>query len=83
MLQKDENKTITDLQYYRKSLDLQWSTWGHDRVIFGSNWPVLDRVGQYRDLMKVMKGYTSNLGQDKSDAYFYENAVKAYGLNLL
>ena len=36
----------TALEDYRPHLEVLWDAFGCDRLIYGSNWPVCDRVGE-------------------------------------
>jgi len=81
VLVKVAGKFITDPAKYTKSLDLLWNTFGEDRVIYGSNWPVSDLYnGEYKDVFNVVNTYFSEKGVDTRNKYFYKNAIKAYRL---
>ena len=79
VLTKVEGKTVTDPAYYTKALDILWNTFGEDRVIYGSNWPVSDVYnGEYKDVFNVVDTYFSAKGSPVREKYFSANALKAY-----
>ncbi len=69
------------LDYYRPVLDLIWDVFGEDRVIYGSNWPVSDKGGEYGQYLDIMKAYLAEKGDKATQKYFWRNAMKHYRLN--
>jgi L-fuconolactonase len=68
-----------DLDFYRPTLDVLWQTFGADRLIYGSNWPVSDRSGRsYGDYLAVVKAYFTEKGEEASAKYFWQNARAVY-----
>jgi L-fuconolactonase len=67
-----------ELGSYRASLDQVCDAFGPDRVIYGSNWPVSDRVAPYEKVFAVVRDYFSTRGSDASDRYFNRNSRAAY-----
>ena len=63
---------------YREPLDKLWDIFGPDRVIYGSNWPVSDRVAPYDRVFKVVKEYFTAKGAEASEKYFWKNSKAAY-----
>lgn len=63
---------------YREALDEIWSVFGRDRVIYASNWPVSNRMGQYAAVLKVAKEYFSAKGEEAAERFFWKNSVAAY-----
>ncbi len=81
-----EQSTVTpapaDLDFYRPTLDVLWQTFGADRLIYGSNWPVSDRSGRsYADYLAVVKAYFAEKGEDATQRYFWRNAQRVYGVS--
>lgn len=70
----------TDLAFYRPALDLLWRCFGPDRVIYGSNWPVVERAGTYGDAFELVHAYVREKGDAACAAYFWENAQRVYRL---
>ncbi len=67
-----------DVDFYRPTLDLLWASFGADRLIYGSNWPVLERAGDYGAAINVVKGYFAEKGETAYARYFWENAKRVY-----
>ena len=67
-----------DLAFYRPILDALWQAFGEDKLIFGSNWPVLERAGAFEPALEIVKGYFAEKGQEASEKYFWRNAKAVY-----
>ncbi len=67
-----------DLDYYRPYLDVVWGSFGNDRVIFGSNWPVSERAADYETLQRIVLEYAAEQGQDVVQKFCSANAQRAY-----
>lgn len=75
--QKDaKGVASTNADYYKPLLDAVWNTWGDDRVIFGSNWPVCARAASYHDLLTVVAQYA--VARGNAAKFFAGNAKAAY-----
>lgn len=70
---------VEDPSAYRPALDALWELFGADRVIFGSNWPVSNRVAPYATLHKIVADYFGAKGQAVAEKYFWKNSLAAYG----
>jgi predicted TIM-barrel fold metal-dependent hydrolase len=46
-----DGRVPTDPNFYREWLEQLWSIFGENRVMFGSDWPNSEHVGQYSDVM--------------------------------
>jgi L-fuconolactonase len=71
------NWTENDLQPYASHL-LQ--TFGPDRVMFGSDWPVCLRASTYDRWFEAASALTSSYSEAERAAVFGGNAIKFYGL---
>jgi L-fuconolactonase len=67
-----------DVDFYRPTLDALWDAFGEDRLIYGSNWPVLERAGQYAPALNIVKTYFGEKGAEALAKYFGKNAKAAY-----
>jgi L-fuconolactonase len=56
-------------------------TFGADRTMFGSDWPVCELAADYATVLAVADGLTSGLSASERDAVFSETARVAYGLS--
>jgi L-fuconolactonase len=80
VLRKANGGVPDDVAYYRPSLDHVRDTFGVDRLLYGSNWPVSDRIAPYPVVFKVVHEYFTGRGKEASEKYFWRNATLAYRL---
>jgi len=73
-----EGRFVSDPGYYRPRLDLLWELFGDDRLIYGSNWPVSDRIAPYADILIIMRDYLRGRDRTVSEKYFWRNSLAAY-----
>jgi predicted TIM-barrel fold metal-dependent hydrolase len=67
-----------DVDFYRPVLDFLWDSFGEDRVIFGSNWPVCERFASYATVLGIVRQYIESKGADAARKYFHGNAARIY-----
>ncbi len=75
-------KAPDDVGFYRPILDAAWATFGEDRLIYGSNWPVSDRFASYKTLFTIVDQYVRTLGHGSAEKFYAKNAQVAYGIRL-
>lgn len=68
------------LDFYKPILDLAVETFGEDRILFGSDWPVSESTADYTAVVELVKEYFAEKGEVVSNKVFRENAVKFYGI---
>jgi len=51
---------------------------GPDRLIFGSDWPVMTLAGTFGEWVTASSEILSNLSRDEIDRIFYQNADAFY-----
>jgi L-fuconolactonase len=68
----------SEVSYYVPTLDILWETFGEDRIVYGSNWPVCERAAPYATVIDIVSEYFKNKGEDATEKYFWENAKSAY-----
>ena len=51
---------------------------GADRLIYGSNWPVSDRVAPYDQVFRIVHEYFTAKGKEAAEKYFWRNSQAAY-----
>ena len=78
VLRRNNGQLVEDLEFYRPSLDQLWETFGVDRLIYGSNWPVSDNTGPYDLVFKIVREYFATKGKDASRKFFADNSKAAY-----
>jgi predicted TIM-barrel fold metal-dependent hydrolase len=60
-----------------------FETFGADRVMFGSDWPVCRlAVAEYRDILQLADRLVSPLARDDADAFWRRNAERFYGVRV-
>lgn len=79
VVRRTEEKVIEAPEAYRPALDALWKLFGSDRLIFGSNWPVSNRVAPYATLYKIVADYFLAKGSRSANKFFRANSLLAYG----
>lgn len=74
-----DHATWTEEQIARY-LDHLLATFGPDRVMFGSGWPVCRLAAEYRRVVDLIENFVARACPDARDRIFGGNAVAAYGL---
>jgi L-fuconolactonase len=69
-----------DPDRYRPWLDLAWKTFGPQRLIYGSNWPVCERAADYATVVGVVRPWIASHGLAAEQSFFQGAARQAYGL---
>lgn len=71
-------RLLLDPGHYRPLLDPLLDAFGGTRLVFGSNWPVSDRVAPYRAAFDILVPYFEEKGARAFAQYFRENARAFY-----
>jgi L-fuconolactonase len=72
----------TDVGFYKNVLETVFDSFGEDRIIYGSNWPVTMRNGEFADQLKVVNDFFASKGREVLKKLCYQNAEKVYGCHL-
>src|SRR5882672_1415188 len=77
--------TETDWRKWRAEdflpyLNVVFETFGPERLMFGSDWPVCLLAGSYRQVKQLIETYVSKFSINQKKAIFGLNAVRFYGL---
>ena len=59
-------------------LDEVWEMFGRDRVMYGSNWPVSDKVAPYTNVLQIMKEYLAHKDAATRERFFWRNSQSCY-----
>jgi len=78
VLRREGDRTPLELSFYRDSLDRLWESFGRDRLLYGSNWPVSNRFAPYPSVLRIVREYFAGKGAEASERYFWKNALVAY-----
>ena len=65
---------------FTKYLDTVVQTFGTDRIMYGSDWPVCQLAATYEQQFDIVKEYFSSFSQEEQDKFFGTNAIKFYKL---
>ena len=68
----------TDLGPYRDRLSRLVSTFGEDRILFGSDWPNSDGVAPIDKVVGVVREFFQTQPQRVAEKYFWKNSLAAY-----
>lgn len=76
---KQEGGVVPEtVQAYKPALDEIWEMFGADRVVYGSNWPVSNRLAPYPTVLNVVRQYVADKGPDAAEKYFWRNSKACY-----
>ena len=70
-----------DKQLIFKCLDVVFESFGTDRLLFGSDWPVLLLSENYSYWLQLLQAYMQQFSQQEQQMVFGNNAIKFYKLN--
>lgn len=69
--------TQVELQKY---LELVFTTFGNDRIMFGSDWPVCLVAGNYQQVKEIVTNFINDFSEAEQKAIMGENTIKFYNL---
>lgn len=69
---------VTDPAFYQPALDALLERFGPERVMFGSNWPVSNRVAPYASIHGLVARYFSAQPRAVAEAYFWRTSLATY-----
>lgn len=67
-----------DIAAYTEVLDLALESFGEDRLIFGSDWPVTEQTADYAAVLRLTRAYFDRKGPAISAKLFHQNAAAFY-----
>jgi L-fuconolactonase len=62
-------------------LNVVFESFGTNRLLFGSDWPVMLLSGTYTKWKSLLENYMNDLSQKEKQKVFSENAIQFYNLN--
>jgi predicted TIM-barrel fold metal-dependent hydrolase len=71
-----------EISHYRGWLDEICSSFGDDRVLFGSDWPNSDQWRPFGDVLALMQEYFAGKSPSAAEHYFAGNAQRAYRVTI-
>ena len=78
VLRMNDGKVSYDIADYRATIDEIADAFGEDRVLYGSDWPNSDPLGQYSKVIGIVRDYFSDKGPAAQEKYFRLNSKSAY-----
>ncbi len=78
VVRRADERIVEDAEFYRPVLDVLWELFGPDRAMFGSNWPVSNRVAPYASVVKVVAEYFSTKERSEAEKFFWKNSQTSY-----
>ena len=75
-----EQPAPREIAPYQEILDLAWESFGEDRLVYGSDWPVTRTTGDYASVVALTKSYFDAKGRAAEEKLFHDNAVRFYGI---
>lgn len=68
----------TELSAYKAHFDVLMTAFGADRLIWGSNWPVVTLHGTYEAQIAIAEQYLAPMGVEVRDKVMFKNALAFY-----
>ena len=65
------------LDYYIPVLEVLWDSFGEDRIVYGSNWPVCDLNSNQETVMRIVRSFFEAKGA-AMEKFWWKNAKAAY-----
>jgi L-fuconolactonase len=65
---------------FKPYLDVVFESFGEDRLMYGSDWPVCLLSGSYAQIHGLVADYTRHLSEAAKDKFFGGNAARFYGI---
>lgn len=78
VVRRVNGRPVEDPGFYRAGLDTLWELFGADRLLFGSNWPVSNRVAPYAVVHRVVADYLTRREPGVAEKFFWGNSLAAY-----
>ena len=66
---------------FKPFLDHIFESFGAQRVMFGSDWPVCRLAATYGQVLGIMEHYMSSFSKNEQDLFWGDNAAQFYGLS--
>lgn len=78
VLSQTDGKVSYELAPYKPKLDALYGAFGPDRVLYGSDWPNSEPLGNYAQVLAVVREYFEGKGPAVAEKYFWKNSMAAY-----
>jgi L-fuconolactonase len=71
---------IWEKQDFERFLDVVFNSFGVNRILYGSDWPVCLLAAEYKEVLEIVKTYVKKCSSEDQAKIFGENAVRIYNL---
>jgi len=68
--------------YFNLVMDRLWCSFGEDRLLYGSNWPVCERAGDYSSQFDITRSFFEKKGESACQKFYQSNCRDAYKLTI-
>ena len=65
---------------FKPYIDVVVETFGINRIMYGSDWPVCLVAATYNETINIVRNYFLSFSDDEQDLFFYKNAALFYGV---
>ena len=72
-----KERSVSDFYPY---LDVIFENFGVDRIVFGSDWPVILAAGIYVQWKSLLEKYMEHFKEEEKELVFRQNAINFYHL---
>jgi L-fuconolactonase len=69
-----------NLEDFKPYLDVIVQTFGTDRIMFGSDWPVCLVAASYKEVLAIVRDYFSSFSKEEQQKIFGKNAINFYNI---
>jgi L-fuconolactonase len=73
----------SDPAFYRPTIEALWNTFGPERLLWGSNWPVTELASDYATSLSVATAFLADRRHAERERVLWKTAVEAYGLAIV
>jgi len=64
---------------YKERLDRIIASWGPDRLIFGSDWPNIEKTTPVSQAITSLRSYFADRAKREQESFYWRNSIDAYG----
>ncbi|MHA3774652.1 amidohydrolase family protein [Verrucomicrobiota bacterium sgz303538] len=76
----EANHATWKAEDFQPYLDVIFETFGTERLMWGSDWPVCLFAADYEQVFKLVKNYSRHLSPEERDGLFGSNAARFYSI---
>jgi L-fuconolactonase len=77
---RNGNRSQWEPEEFKPYMDVVVESFGTDRIMFGSDWPVCLLGASYEEVLNITRNYFSAFSSSEQDKFFGGNAMNFYNL---